>query len=307
MDIRLSIIIPSKDRPAILKETLRLAYKAVVNISAEILVVNDSKTETIALEPQYRDKVKVLDNHGSGVASARNRGARQAQGELLLFLDDDMWISEENLRATLKLHAGMQNCCINFNWVYPPELDQEIKKEQFGRYLHHYGFTSLRGWCRGQFWEDTRLFATDGITSQYLSIKKEDFWRVGGYNEDFPHAGFEDHDLYKRMKTLGIQPYIYPLSMVYHNEADRMSIKAWLARKKRGGETRKVAVEMGYAEVATHYGLKKKAVYTLLKAGKPGLYKLLLLIPNLPQFDPLYFKIVNLLLGTASYEGYHAK
>lgn len=302
--MNLSIIIPSKDRKFILDESLALAYSAIKNLDAEILVINDSKTASILIEPYYYNKVRVVDNPKSGVASARNLGASLAKADLLLFLDDDMWIADENVRTTLRLHEQYQQCCINLNWVYPPELDGEIRKTQFGRYLHHYGFATLKGWCTGLAWDDHKLFMIDGITSQYLSIKKDDFLKVGGYNENFPHAGAEDHDFGKRLRKAGIQPYIYPISTVYHNEADRMDVKAWLARKKRGGETRKVAAELGYKEIALSYGVFKSKTYNLLSISKPALYKLLNAIPNRQMFDPVYFKILNILLGTASYEGY---
>lgn len=305
--MELSIIIPSKDRETIFKESLQMAYSAIKGLDAEIIVVNDSKTKAINIDPTFHDKVRVFNNLKSGVASARNLGASQAQSDLLLFLDDDMWIKEENVLTTLKLHQTMSDCCINLNWVYPQALDQEIKKTQFGRYLHHFGFASLKGWCRGLAWNDDHLFPINGITSQYLSINKHDFWKVGGYNEDFPHAGFEDHDFSVRLLKHNIQPYIYPLSIVYHNEADRMNVEAWLARKQRGGETRKVAVQLGYSEVALSYDLVKGNVYKMLKISKPALIKVLMSIPNVTALDPFYFRILNLLLGTASYEGYTTK
>lgn len=303
----LSIIIPSKDRESILYSTLALAYKAIEKLDAEIIVVNDSKSNNIEIGSGFDNRVRVFDNPKSGVASARNYGASMAKGALYLFLDDDIWISEDNLRATLTLHKDMSDCCINLNWIYPPGLDKEIKQTQFGRYLHHFGFADLKGWCRGIYWDDNNLFPINRITSQYLSMKKEDFGKVGGYNDEFPHAGFEDHDFCVRLLKHHIQPYIYPLSTVYHNEADRMDIKAWLARKKRGGETRKVAAQMGYQEVALYYGVAKSSIYKLLMLGKPALINILLSIPNVPALDPFYFRILNLLLGAASYEGYTNK
>jgi GT2 family glycosyltransferase len=301
----LSIIIPTKDRHSILDKSLSLAFKAIQSLNAEIIVVNDSKTNSVDIPSAYTGKVRMINNPKSGVASARNLGAKKAQADLLLFLDDDMWISEDNLLTTLSLHHNQTDCCIILNWVYPVALDQEIKATQFGRYLHHFGFASLKGWCNGMNWSDEKLFPVNGITSQYLSIRKRDFWKAGGYNENFPHAGFEDHDFGVRLLQHGVQPYVYPLSTVYHNEADRMNVEAWLARKKRGGETRKVAVQVGYSNTGLTYGFTKKKAYRLLSVGKPVLLKLLQAIPNQPGFDPLYFKVLNLLLGTASFEGYY--
>ncbi|TGD82991.1 glycosyltransferase family 2 protein [Hymenobacter wooponensis] len=303
----LSLIIASKDRKAILAVTLERVYRALKGIEAEVLIINDSKTESISLPNEYKDKVRVIDNPRSGVASARNLGGKQAAADLLVFMDDDMWINADNIKATLELHQqyAHQPKCFNLNWIYPPELQAYVQSTQFGRYLHYYGFDSLKGWCRGLPWDDQQLFAATGVTSQYLAIRKADFELVGGYNENFPHAGFEDHEFSQRLEKNHIQPYIYPASTMYHNEADRMNVQAWLSRRQRGGETRRVAVELGHIELAYHYGFLKSGVYTTTAVLRPLLMKLLTLIPNKQAFDPLYFRITNLLLGTALYTGYY--
>ena len=306
--MELTIIIPSKDRAAIVLPTLERVYAAIEGIAAEIVVINDSKTAAIVIPDAWQQKVKIFDNPKAGVASARNLGASKAKADLLLFMDDDMWISAGNVRTTIALHqAHPESCCINLNWVYPPELQAQNRRTQFGRYLHHFGFDSLKGWSRGLPWNDAELFASEGITSQYLSMRKADFERSGGYNERFPHAGFEDHDFSKQLTAHGITSYVYPRSMLYHNEADRMSLRPWLARRQRGGETRRVAVQMGYTELEYHYGPLKSAVYRLTGSLAPLLQASLRLVPNRRAFDPLYFWLVNLLLGTALYTGYHAR
>jgi glycosyltransferase involved in cell wall biosynthesis len=302
----LSLIIASKDRKAILAVTLEKVYKALQGVAAEVLLINDSKTESISLPAEYLDKVRVIDNPRSGVASARNLGAKNASAPLLVFMDDDMWVTAENIQVTIQLSQqySQEPRCFNLNWVYPPELQEYVQSTQFGRYLHHYGFDSLKGWCRGLPWNDKELFATPGITSQYLAIRKVDFEKSGGYNENFPHAGFEDHEFSQRLAEHQIQPYICPFSIMHHNEADRMNLIAWLARKKRGGETRRVAVELGHQELAYNYGPLKGNIYQIISLIHPVVMGLLTLIPNNKAFDKLYFSITNLLLGTALYSGY---
>jgi glycosyltransferase involved in cell wall biosynthesis len=302
----LSLIIASKDRKAILAVTLEKVYRALKGVEAEVLIINDSKTESVVLPVEYQDKVRVIDNPKSGVASARNLGAQHAKAPLLVFMDDDMWVAAENIQVTLQLYHkySQEQRCFNLNWVYPPELQAYVQSTQFGRYLHYYGFDSLKGWCRGLPWDDTHLFATPGITSQYLAIRKVDFERSGGYNEKFPHAGFEDHEFSQRLAENNVQPYICPTSTMYHNEADRMNLHAWLARKRRGGETRRVAVELGHKELVYNYGSLKGSIYGVIGLIQPLIVSVLALIPNRKAFDKLYFSIVNLLLGVALYTGY---
>jgi glycosyltransferase involved in cell wall biosynthesis len=303
----LSIIIPTKDRSHILQQTLLNAYQAIRAVEAEIIVVNDSKTTKINLPDIYKDKITVIENSKNGVASARNLGANHAKGDLLLFLDDDMLISQENIQHTLQLHQTYKHCCINLNWVYPSVLLDKISRSQFGRYLLQHGFTSLKGWNRGEYWDDKQIFPTKGITSQYLSIDKSVFFNNRGYNENFPHAGFEDFEFAQRLKENGVTFYIFPLSTVFHNEEDRVYIEPWLQRKRRGGETRRVAVQMGLTQLKIKYSKWKYLVLKILVNIQSALFVALKIIPNKKYLDFIYFKLINILLATAIFNGYCSK
>ncbi|MDJ1493207.1 glycosyltransferase [Cytophagaceae bacterium DM2B3-1] len=304
--MKISIIIPTKDRPQLVIETLNAVANAVKGVDNEVLVVNDSEKPLI-LPDTLTNVVTVLRNPKAGVASARNFGAKNATGELLLFIDDDMLIQAEDIQTTFRLHQKYQRCCINLNWIYPPERSAKIAQTPFGRYLIHYGFTSLKGWNRGNDWNDEELFVTHGITSQYLSMAKRDFNESGGYNEVFPHAGFEDYEFAKRLQVLGFTFYIYPKSRLFHNESDRLDINAWLDRRRRGGATRKVAVGLGYQEVAISYSFTKKIILNVLSFFSPLIQFVVRRLPNKTAFDSIYFRIVNILLTVAIYEGYNSK
>jgi len=301
-----SIIIPTKNRDTILAQTLTFAIDATQNFLVEILVINDGESN-IQLPENIKQKVSIYKNPKSGVASARNFGASKALSDHLIFMDDDMWMQPDNLLALRPVIATLSNCCINLNWIYPIHLSEQISKTQFGRYLEHYGFTSLKGWCRGLPWNDDELFEVNGITSQFLYMHKSVWQSVNGYNENFPHAGFEDHDFAERLKKNGTKFYIYPKSYLYHNEADRVEPKSWLARKMRGGETRKYAVDFGYKHLALEYNAVKTIIYKFCVYFKPILFFCLKVIPNFKALDKVYFSLINLLLGAHSFEGYTKK
>jgi glycosyltransferase involved in cell wall biosynthesis len=301
-----SIIIPTKNRDKILEQTLAFAIKSTQNFTVEFLIINDGEKE-IQLAEDIKSKITIYKNPKSGVAAARNFGASKSASDFLIFMDDDMWMQSDNLSALQPIIAAYSGCCINLNWIYPPALTEQIKQTQFGRYLEHYGFSSLKGWCKGLPWNDNDLFEVNGITSQFLYMHKSVWKSVNGYNENFPHAGFEDHDFAERLKKKGTKFYIYPKSMVFHNEADRVEPKSWLARKMRGGETRKYAVEAGYKSLTLQYNFIKTLIYKLCIAIKPFLFFCLMIIPNIRIFDKLYFSLINLLLGAHSFEGYTKK
>lgn len=300
----ISIIIPTKNRTDVFTLTLDAAVASIKNIDAEIIIINDSKTQKLTLNHSTLKNVSIFNNSKNGVASARNLGATNAKSEFILFIDDDIIISEENITSVISIYKQNPRSAINLNWTYPPQLIEKIKRTQFGRFLIHYGYTSLKGWQRGLYWDDNKLFEADLIASYFLFIKKEDFMKIGGYNEAFPHAGAEDFEFAKRLKNSEIKGYCYPLSTVYHNESDRTQLKPWIQRKERAAETRKIAYNLGHNEVELKSSNIKKTIILKLYPLKNILFFILKLIPGIPFFDPIYFRIVKILNSIYLYNGF---
>lgn len=270
----------------------------------EIIVVNDDPNIPFKLN-NPNTSVRIITNPGKGVASARNFGASNANSKNLIFVDDDMLLNKETILNAIEFIESNPNTCYNANWVYPENILKKISNNLFGRYLIRNHFTTLEGWNNREIeWKNNTMLKSDGITSQFLAIKKKDFEEAGKYNENFPYAGFEDHDLCIKLKKQGIQNYIDTRVLIYHNESDRMDVKSWLDRKKRGAFTQKVAVKMGYTEVALHYSIAKKNILSLLSFTKPLFHLLLKLIPNHKVFDPFFNLLFNLLFAVSIFEGY---
>lgn len=303
----LSIIIPTKDRGSVFKNTLEAAYRASQGIPSEILVINDSKTSMPEIPAEYGDRVKVLNNPKSGVASARNLGAKNANYSYYLFLDDDILIFPYNITDLIDTITKHPLAAINFNWIYPPDLTLQIDKTQFGRYLISNGFTSLKGWNTNLTWKDSEIFQVDLLASYFLCMSADTFKRIGGYNEAFPRAGAEDFEFATRLKKCGVIGLCNPLSTVWHNEADRVDLLPWMQRKERAAETRKIAVDLGYKEMAINASPLKIYISKLLYFFRSVLFIALMILPNKKIADKLYFRIVTLLLSIYLYKGYFQK
>jgi GT2 family glycosyltransferase len=301
--LQFSIIMPTFERGKVFEQSINAAIEVINDFDAEIIVINDSKKTKIVLN-NNNPKVKILVNPKSGVASARNLGARLAEADLLIFVDDDILINKHTLERTIELYKNNNDRCYNPNWIYPPDLDKKIRKTQFGRYLIQNGFTSLQGWNKGVKWDTAKAFEVNLVASYFLPIYKSSFNKINGYNEDFPHAGAEDHDFANRLKQSGIKAFIDPNFMVYHNEADRVYLNDWLNRKMRSGQTRKMAADLGYDETKIEHSALKSALLILIFKTKSIFRFILKSIPNYKTFDPVYFKIVNILLATYLLEGY---
>lgn len=298
--MQVSIIIPTKDRVSVFQKTLDAALQATTHLLCQIIVVNDSK-ESIPVVPE---NVTLISNPGQGVASARNAGARLAVAPLLLFLDNDILISKESIDHTLQLHNQIENAAINLDWLYPETLQAQLSKSSFGRFLKAQKMTTFEGWY-GENWQRNALFSSNAVASFYLSILKTDFERAGGYTENFPHAGFEDYDFPKRLKAAGINFYIDSRIQVLHNEEDRINPDNWLSNQQRRAETRRVAVDMGYHELAIRYAPWKTSVLQTINLTYPIWRAVLNIFSLSSALDSLYRNWISLLVAARIYKGYN--
>lgn len=309
--MKFSIIIPTKDRGSVFYQTLTAAYNAIKQLDAEIIVINDSKTKLPEVPPSFLDKVRLLNNPNSGVASARNYGIKHAKGMWLILMDDDILISRANISEAIIFMEKQQNkrICLNLNWMYPEEIMKDLNNSQFGRYLINFGFVSLegKGWLAHTFREREKLQIIKNAASFFLVIEKQLFDEIGGYTESFSFSGFEDYDFAKKLTDNNIMCYILPECTVLHNESDRLDIRNWMARRYRAGITRRQAVNIGHPGLKLSHNKIKNNFYSLLIKISPLLYKILEIIPNNKLFDSIYFKITNILLGTSIFHGYHSK
>ena len=302
--VQLSVIIPSKDRKEILVQSLE-RLKKVENINElEIIIINDSDQELVL--DQSFDFLTIYKNEKAGVASARNFGASKASNKWMVFMDDDMWVEPQTFQRLEQFCADVEKC-FNVNWVYPDFLVKQLDQKPFLRYLRNYGFDSLEGWSSDVEWNRNEVFQVKGITSQFLLINKNAFYKVGGYDTSFPFAGFEDYDMSKRLSKAGIRIYVDPKNMIYHNEADRIDVENWLERKKRGAITRRVGIAVGYSELEISYPFYKKYFYRFIYSTRRLLLAIVKGWPATKSFDGAFFLLVNILLGTYSCIGYHSK
>lgn len=77
---------------------VKQAYKDI-----EIILVNDGSTDdslTILKEWEKRDeRIKIIDKPNGGLSSARNAGLTYANGEYIVYIDGDDWISHDFLSS----------------------------------------------------------------------------------------------------------------------------------------------------------------------------------------------------------------
>lgn len=214
----ISVVIPTRDRRAALAETLdRLAHQRLADGDTweVVLVDNGCSDGTGAWAREqaagYPVALRVLHEPRPGPAVARNTGTWAAQGDVVLFLGDDMAPAEEGLlRGHVALHAQRpeERYAVLGRATWRP--DRQVT--QFMRWLEH-------GGPQFQF---HRLTPGPVDPSLYLytpniSMKRSLLRRIGGFDERFPFAATEDVELGVRLRDIGLVLDYHPELVVLHD------------------------------------------------------------------------------------------
>lgn len=106
----LSVVIPTYNRCAILQKTLHALCRQEGANDLEIIVVDDGSTDAtsqvVAAEAALAPvRLQCITQPNSGAAAARNCGVREASGEIVLFLDDDVIGSPVLIAEHVRAHA----------------------------------------------------------------------------------------------------------------------------------------------------------------------------------------------------------
>src|SRR5262245_9044887 len=113
--LKVSVVIPTFNRGCSLEETLKylLANKPDGYDALEIIVVDDGSfvparevVEPRALDMLEHQGVRWLRQKNAGPASARNTGFRNASGDIVLFLDDDILAPPDLIKAHISAHRS---------------------------------------------------------------------------------------------------------------------------------------------------------------------------------------------------------
>jgi glycosyltransferase involved in cell wall biosynthesis len=87
----ISVIVPTRDRPAALARCLGALSTQTVADTLEVIVVDDGShaAEEVSEVVALHGRAQLIQRSGGGPAAARNAGAQHARGAVLCFTDDD--------------------------------------------------------------------------------------------------------------------------------------------------------------------------------------------------------------------------
>lgn len=192
--LRVTTIIPTCQRPALLERALRSVAAQEV-APADIVVVHDGPAADLpavrlaTLRSGCDDAAVIANSHMKGPGGARNAGAEHAAGEWLAFLDDDDEWLPGYLRA-VQAHidaCGLDVLCTDLVYCYGDGSEKPGKRA-----------------C-DRLTAEQFLTSNPGLIGSNLVIRRTLYAAVGGFDETILCA--EDNDFGIRLSLHGSARY----------------------------------------------------------------------------------------------------
>lgn len=204
MPLRASIIIPAYNAEKTLERCLQACLSQDYP-DFEVIVVDDGSSDATATISKAFDEIPYHHQPNGGPAKARNTGAKQASGDLLVYTDSDCipapdWLSqlaayfEDDVSAVGGTYA-----------IANPEsrLARVVQAEIATRH---------------------RLFSrdVDFLGSFNVAYRRDAFVAVGGFDETYEQASGEDNDLAYRLTDRGGRLVFTSDAVVAHFHPERL-------------------------------------------------------------------------------------
>ncbi|MFG1423686.1 glycosyltransferase family 2 protein [Roseixanthobacter liquoris] len=221
---RVSIIIPSKNNWAVLRQCLRSIQEKSTYRNFELIVVDNGSSETETLA--YLDSLAgeegvhvVRHDFPFNFSALCNVGVRAASGEVLLFLNDDTevitpdWL-DRMIGYAQQSHIG----AVGAKLLYPKS-----------HRVQHAGVVYIADGPSHAFLganaKDPCYYARNMLDSNWLAVtgaclmvERSKFETVGGFDESFPVA-YNDVDLCFRLVEAGLFNVVCPAAELLHYES----------------------------------------------------------------------------------------
>jgi GT2 family glycosyltransferase len=204
---RVSVVIVTRNEGSELEATVRNVLATLPADQREVIVVDDASYDDSIRFLSELPEVRLISSSGLGVAGARNYGASQATGDVILFADAHVrapagWhepildaLRDEGVGAVAPgVYSMAEPKCRGFGLdVAGPNLHT--------RWRHHPG---------------TRPQPVPVLPGCFLAMRRETYLHSGGYDTDMRQLGGNDAELSCRLWLEGYRQLVIPEIEVAH-------------------------------------------------------------------------------------------
>lgn len=227
-----SLIIPTRDGRALLETCIESLRRVTAYRNYEIVVVDNQSTDAATLDYLAKLERVLRYPHRFNFSAINNFAVRQARGEVIGLLNNDLefveggWL-EEMLSHALRPEIG----CVGAKLLYPDRTVQHagviLGIGGVADHIHKNLPENAPGYCG-------RAIATQNfsaVTAACMLVRKKTWEDVGGFDEQLAVA-FNDVDFCLRVRERGLRNLWTPYATVIHHESksrgSENTIPKWL-------------------------------------------------------------------------------
>ena len=213
---RVSIIVAVHNQLEVTLACLASILQNTGETRYEVIIVDDCSDEQTRRALKTIRGVRVLRNSSNqGFLLSSNKGAAEARGEFLLFLNNDTEVGAEWLERMLAVFDERSDAgLVGAKLIYPDGTLQEAgaiiwrdaSGMNYGKHDHadkpEYNYLREVDYCSGAC----------------ILIRKRLFNQLGGFDTRFAPAYYEDADLAFAVREAGLKVYYQPRAVVTHHE-----------------------------------------------------------------------------------------
>ncbi|MFQ5963106.1 MAG: glycosyltransferase [Candidatus Scalinduaceae bacterium] len=203
----ISVIVPVYNGEKTIESCIKsLQNQSCPNETYEIIVVDDGSTDS---SPNILEGlgIRFITQPNRGPATARNRGAQIAKGNILLFTDADCVADKRWIEEMVRPFSNPEIVGVKGSY-------KTLQKELIARF------------AQAEFEERYRLQKRfefiDFVDSYSAGFRKDVFFEIGGFDESFPLPDHEDVDLSYRLSRAGKKMVFNPKAFIYHQHPNSL-------------------------------------------------------------------------------------
>jgi len=214
--MKFSVLIPTYNRRDLLYRTLSavFAQEFPADDFEVIVVVDGSDDGTVAMLQSLRPRCgfRFLYQPNRGLPAARNVALNEAQGELVLILDDDILCAPSLLRKHTEQHSHAKDLLVFGPVPLHPDSPPSLVSEQWTMYCKHFLDRLKRENGCGP---PLKLWLAASAPAVNRSIPRRLLVDLGCCDEEMKDC-HEDWDLGIRLWKAGVRFHFQPDAIAYH-------------------------------------------------------------------------------------------
>lgn len=190
--MKVSVVIATRNRRELLERSLECLFRQdYPKDQYEIIVVDDGSSDGTQKMVERKNPscgLKYLKHkERRGQSRAKNLGVSHTEGEVIIFIDDDVFCPPQFIREHMRYHERYNNIIVDGPAINTDRTESLFndKKKRLLAFLDFFGASF--------------------ITSN-TSCKKDSLIKAGGFDEEFgTRFGWQDRELGFRLREMGVK------------------------------------------------------------------------------------------------------